>query len=283
MSDYGQMVNKQYGRDKLSEQIIATLQQAGKDINNLSRQDLSTFDEFHIGGVVETRNLIGRVPELKPRSRVLDVGSGLGGPARTLADEFDCEVVGLDLTEAYCQAATTLTELVGLSDRIRFQHGNALDMPFEDRQFDIVWTQFAAMNIEDKQRLYEQIYRVLKTDGYFVFHEVFAGDHDELIFPVFWADDDSVNHLRQPDFIRETLNTVGFEEVAWVDLTQHSTEWFEKMIHNPPQPADQPRLGFHVFVGAETPLKAKNIITNLQEKRITVYQGVYRANGRAEM
>jgi ubiquinone/menaquinone biosynthesis C-methylase UbiE len=273
MSEYQNAVNKQYGRENLSDQVLAALTAAGKDINNLTRDDLMTFDEFHIGGRAETRNLAARIPNMGPGVKVLDVGSGLGGPARTLADELGCEVVGLDLTEAYCQVAETLTERVGLFDKVTFRQGNALDMPFEDDSFDVVWTQFAGMNIDDKQRLYKECHRVLRGDGYLAFHEVLDGPTPGVIFPVFWADSDEVNFLQSADSIQRTLQETGFQQHEWVDLTQFSTEWFENMLATAPK---QPKLGFKVFVGDDTPQKAAHIIDNLRDGRIIVVQAIYR-------
>ncbi len=271
-------VNKQYGRDNLPDQILTALGNAGKDLDNLTRADLGTFDEFHIGGLAETRILISKIPDFQQGSKVLDMGSGLGGPARTLADEFDCEVVGIDLTQEYVKAATVLTERVGLSDKITFKQGDVLDMPFEDNSFDVVWTQFVGMNIEAKQTFYEQAYRVVRDGGYLAFHEVMAGENDGLIFPVFWADVAEVNHLRSPETVQEILADVGFEQIEWVDLTQASVEFFEKMLTARKQQTEKPPLGFNIFVGEETPLKAQNIIKNLDAGHIKVVQGIYKAN-----
>ena len=95
---------------------------------------------------------LARLTGLHEGMHVLDVGSGLGGPARTLAAEFGCRVTGRDLTEEFCRAAVMLTVRVGLQDRITFQHGSALDLPFEEATFDVVWTQGVFMNIADKPR-----------------------------------------------------------------------------------------------------------------------------------
>lgn len=254
MTNYSQQVNQQYGREQLIDRILTVLKDAGKDIDNLTREDLSTFDEFHIGGLAETRKLVGHIPDFNAGSRVLDVGSGLGGPARTLAAEFECTVTGLDLTEEYCKAAIKLTDLVGLADQIKFQQGNALDMPFDDDQFDVVWTQFTAMNISDKKKLYEQCHRVLRHDGYLAFHEVLDGATPDWVFPVFWADTKDVNFLRSPESVQQILEEVGFELVYWADLTQYSFEWFEAMLaKRATNPSEKPPLGFNIFVGKETP------------------------------
>ena len=277
MTDYSEKVNAQYGRVSLTDTIIAALKDAGKDIQNLTRSDLSTFDEFHIGGVAETRNLVNRIPNFPPSSQVLDIGSGLGGPARTLAAEFGCIVTGLDLTQEYCNAAIRLTELVGLADQISFRQGNALDMPFEDDSFDVVWTQFTGMNIKDKKRLYEQCYRVVRKGGYLAFHEVMAGANPGLIVPVFWADEPDVSFLQLPNDIHSILDQVGFDQIESVDLTRYSLDWFEQMLVNRSKQTEKPPLGFNVFVGEQTPEKAANVIQNLRDGHITVIQAVYQA------
>ena len=106
---------------------------------------------------------------------MLDIGSGIGGPARTLAAEFGCRVTGLDVTEAFCRAATMLTGWLRLQDRVTFRHGNALDMPFGDAAFDVAWSQNSMMNIEDKATLFREVHRVLRPGGLFVFDVVLAG------------------------------------------------------------------------------------------------------------
>lgn len=212
---------------------------------------------------------------MKADIQLLDVGSGLGGPARTLAAEFGCRVTGLDLTEEFCQVATMLTERVGLADRITFQQGNALDMPFEDSQFDAVWTQFTGMNIENKPLLYDQLRHVLKNGGLLAIHEIMAGEVNELIYPVFWTNDSSLNFLRLPQEIYQLLRERGFQEAVWKDVTQHSTEWFRAMIARTQQNGP-PALGFNVFIADNLPQKAANMIRNLEEHRISVIQGVFK-------
>ena len=85
---------------------------------------------------------------------MLDVGGGLGGPARTLAARYGCRVTVLDLTESYVRAGEVLTERLRLSDRVAHRVGNALELPFPAGAFDMVWTQNSGMNIPDKERLY---------------------------------------------------------------------------------------------------------------------------------
>ena len=140
MQDYEAHINRQYGRPDLGDELLRVLRRAGKDIQALTRDDFRTFEEFHLRGRGATREL-ARLAVLQPGMRLLDVGSGVGGPARTLAAEFGCQVTGIDLSRSYCQAAELLTARLGLSSMVGFRHANALDMPFEDQCFDVVWMQ----------------------------------------------------------------------------------------------------------------------------------------------
>jgi ubiquinone/menaquinone biosynthesis C-methylase UbiE len=273
MDGYSTSVNRQYGQDDLSTRILTALQNAGRNIDQLTREDLLTFDEFHIGGIAETRNL-AKSAGLRAGMHVLDVGSGLGGPARTLAAEFGCSVTGLDLTEEFCRAAAMLTERVGLSDKVTFKVGNALEMPFDDNSFDVVWTQFVGMNIADKETLYSEFRRVLRLGGVLALHEVMAVASRDLHYPNFWANEPSLSFLSQPDEVRQLLASTGFDGVSWIDLTQCSFEWFRAMLasraanNNPP-------LGFQVFIADSVQQKAANVIRNLEENRVTVIQATW--------
>ena len=127
-------------------------------------EGLAPLDQLHIRGKEATLDL-ARLAELTPGMLVLDVGGGIGGPARTLANEFGCVVTVLDLTEEFCRVGEMLTARTGLSDRVTFRPGNALDMPFPSSSFDRVWVQHSSMNIAAKERLFAEIHRVLRPGG----------------------------------------------------------------------------------------------------------------------
>ncbi len=152
-----------YGKEKLLETILDALRAAGKDPERLTVEDLATFDHFHLRGRDATLELL-RLAGLRAGELVLDVGGGIGGPARTLA-EAGCSVTVLDLTEEFCRTGAALTERVALGARVTFRHASALDMPFEDGAFDAAWTQHSSMNIEDKEQLYKEIARVVRRGG----------------------------------------------------------------------------------------------------------------------
>ena len=167
-------VETHYTRHDLVETILAALKAAGKDIDHLTPDDLAAVDEFHGGQRAATIRLAELVG-FTGTERVLDVGSGLGGPSRFLAWRYGCRVSGVDLTAEFVQVAELLTEKTGLVGRVDYRQGSALDLPFEDVTFDVVWSQNVAMNIADRDPLYGEMHRVLKPGGKLALQEVAAG------------------------------------------------------------------------------------------------------------
>jgi len=269
-------LNDHYGVAGLGDELLEALEAAGKDLDALTRSDIASFDEFHIRGLEATRE-VADLAGVAAHARVLDVGCGVGGPARTLAAEFDCEVVGIDVVEEYCRAATLLSDRVGLTDEVHFRHGNALDLPFQDETFDVVWFEHTLMNIEAKALAFEEARRVLRPGGRLVLYEICAGPGGDTVFPVPWASDGSLSYLAHPERLRELAFELGFDEVAWRDVTAPSLEWFRDVVASmESRPPDAPRpLGLNLLMGAETPVKATNVVRNLEEERIAVVQGAF--------
>src|SRR2546425_3695685 len=177
-----QAIQNYWSRDGLGQTILDALATAGKHLDALTIDDLSPTDQFHGGGKAATVRL-AHLAGFAPGTRVLDVGGGLGGPARTLAVEFGCHIAVIDLTESYVRAGAMLTARLGLGDRVTPYVGNALELPFTPGAFDVVWTQNSGMNIADKERLYRGLYRVLRPGGRLAVQEPMAGPGQPLIFP----------------------------------------------------------------------------------------------------
>ncbi|MEA2525714.1 MAG: methyltransferase [Thermomicrobiales bacterium] len=269
---YSDNVNAHYGAPNLGEEIRAALRAAGKE-ESPTPDDLAALDQFHTGGTISTRELADRAG-LHAGQTVLDVGGGIGGPARTLASVYGCSVTVLDLTEAFCEAGKTLSALTGLSDLVTFRHGDALAIPFADSQFDVVWTQHSSMNIGDKERLYTEIHRVLRPGGRLALHEIMAGPVQPVHFPVPWSRDPTISFLRPPEEIRSLLSNVGIAEISWADVTSSSLAWFQAWTDRP-SPSGPSPLGLHVLLGPEFREMGRNMLRNLDEGRITVVQGVF--------
>ncbi len=273
MSKYSEAVNEHYGSTDISARIIERLKEAGKDIGNLSRDDLAPFDEFHTGGRESTREL-ARFAKLRPGVKLLDVGSGIGGPARTLAADFGCEVTGIDLTEEFCRAAEMLTDKLGLGSKVQFRCANALDMPFADASFDVVWSQNTLMNIDDKMRLFEQIRRVLRPGGVFAFETVLAGAIPDIHFPVFWADSPALSFLAKPSELKAQLSSAGLRETAWEDTTARSIT-NQRKRKEAARRDGPPVLGLGVIVPKDVLVKMDNVLRNSEESRTMTAQAVY--------
>jgi ubiquinone/menaquinone biosynthesis C-methylase UbiE len=250
----------------LAGAIASKLREAGKDLCKLTTADLGTVDEFHIRGRKATLEL-AQALNLAAASHVLDIGSGLGGPARTLAETYGCRVTGIDLTQAFCEAATALTGWVGLSDRVEFRQGDATSLPFADREFDAAITMHVAMNIAAKDKMYTEAKRVLKPGGRFAVYDILQGEGGPVHFPVPWAREPSISHLATPEAMRDLLTAAGFRIVSTVDSTEASQAWFEAMAARMAQ-GNAPVLTFRMFLGDDHPKMTRNQVENLRERRI---------------
>ena len=214
--------NAYWGRDGLGQAILDALVESGKDLDALTVDDLAPLDQFHGGGKAATERL-ARSAELEPGMQVLDVGGGMGGPARTLVVEYGCQVTLVDPTESYVRASEILTERLGLADRLTHHIGSALALPFEDGSFDVVWTQNSGMNIQDKERLYAEFLRVLRPTGRLAIQEPMAGPIQPPIFPLMWARDASASFLRSPAEMRAVIVAAGFRVRRWEEIRPTQT------------------------------------------------------------
>ena len=266
-------VQGHYNRQSLDETILAALTAAGKDVYHLKLEDLAPIDEFHIRGREATRELASQV-KLNSNHKVLDVGSGVGGASRYLASEFGCQVIGIDLSDEYCRVAQSFADRLELASLVTYRQGSALDMPFEDNSFDVVWTQHATMNIADKPKLYSEIVRVLRPNGHFAMYDVLAGPVSPLYYPVPWAPDPSISFLTTPDKLRQLLEAKGLQILSWRDTSTIGRGWFKEVAAKMEQQGGSPALGLHVLLGPDFRAMAQNQVLNLNENRIVLIECV---------
>jgi ubiquinone/menaquinone biosynthesis C-methylase UbiE len=260
-------VASHYGENlKLADAIAEKLRSVGKDLNKLAAADLAMVDEFHIRGRKATLEL-GEKMNLNAGSHVLDIGSGLGGPARTLADVYGCRVTGIDLTQAFCDAATAMSDWVGLGGRVSFRQGDATNLPFENRTFDAAMTIHVAMNIAAKDKMYLEARRVLKPSGIFAVYDVLQGEGGEVLYPVPWAHDPSISHVATPDEMKTLLSGAGFKLLETQDSTEESQSFFEKMTTQMAKTGTSPVV-WQLFLGDDFPTMARNQVRNVTERRI---------------
>jgi len=235
--------------------------------------ELAPVDNYHAFRLAGTIAL-ARVGGISATDRVLDVGGGIGGPARQLASRFGCHVDVLDLTAEYCSVGRQLTEWTHLTDLVSFVHASALDMPFPDGTFDLVWTQHASMNIAEKAALYREIARVVRRGGRFAFFDILAGPEQPIEFPVPWATDPSFSFLRSPDETRALIIDAGFHETTWLSNGDLRTE-LDRVARDEANPHVESPLDSGLLNGPASVAMAENVARNLVEGRIVPVIGVF--------
>jgi ubiquinone/menaquinone biosynthesis C-methylase UbiE len=255
----------------LLDRILAGLRDAGRDPSAPTIDDLAPADEFHSAGRHATKDLAA-LAILKPGTRVLDVGSGLGGPARFLAATYGCSVTGIDLMPEFCAVANELSRLTRFAERTRFRQGNALVLPFDDGAFDCVWTIQTQMNIAEKRQFYGEITRVLRPGGQFVFQDICEGNGQPLDFPVPWASEAGQSHLIPPEDLRVLLRTLGLTEQTFRDVSAFIVGWLDA---NRPPAGTPPPLGMHLVLGERHAEKRANSGRALRDGRVRYVQGVF--------
>lgn len=277
-TETGRLVSNHYDRgvsatamfDAIMEELAAT----GHDVDELTWQALERLDQFHVGGGRATLAM-ARLAGIGRGDRVLDVGGGVGGPARTLAATLGCQVTVLDLSEAYIDLGRALTNRMRLSDLVEFRVGNALDIPLNIESVDVAWTQHSTMNIEDKERLYAELHRVVRSGGKLAMHEIVVVDRAEpLHFPVPWARTPEISFLRSATAMRETIVAAGFVERAWTETTAIALAWMREMAERAAARGRPPHAQ-SVLLGPGFADAFRTIRRNLEEARAAVVEGVF--------
>lgn len=270
-------VRSHYTDWELLETIDRLLGEAGIEPASVTVDQLAALDHLHSFGIAGTLQL-GRLLGITAGQSALDVGGGLGGPARLLASRYGCHVTVLDLTPEFCKVGATLTARTHLADRVSFVCGSALEMPFADGSFDLAWTQHASMNIADKPRLYAEIHRVLRPGGRFGFFDLMAGPNQPIHFPVPWATDAAYSFLLPPDEVRALIADAGFAQRTWMcggELVA-TLQQVEQSASPPPIAGGSgQRLNTGMLMGPTGELRLGNAVRNAREGRTELCLGVF--------
>jgi ubiquinone/menaquinone biosynthesis C-methylase UbiE len=255
-------VAEHYSRPQLDETILGAMKRAGLDKEKLTPNDLAAVDEFHVGGLEATKAFT-EFMGLKPGMRVLDVGCGVGGPARYFASEHGVRVTGIDLTEEFVRAAVSLTKLVNLEDAAKFEQGSALAMPFQKESFDAAYMFHVGMNIADKNALFQDVARVLKAGAKFAIYDVMRMNDEPISYPVPWAASGATSFVVHIEGYRKALEAVGFEVAHERGRREFGIEFFERNIARTAQ-GGPPILGLQLLMGERAPQMMQNVLGGMR-------------------
>jgi sarcosine/dimethylglycine N-methyltransferase len=260
-----------YSARDIEARILAAIRAAGLNPDRrLSPEELGALDHFHTGGLGASR-VLQELAKIRAEDRILDIGAGLAGPARVIAATVGCRVDCVEMSADFCTGARLLNRLTGLDDRVAVHQGSALDLPFPDDSFDVVWMQNVGMNIADKRKLYGEIYRVLKSGGRFAFQEMAAGGTPTSYYPLPWATDPADNFLVSVGDMRLLLGESGFV----TELLEDTSDAHLSATSANATPAAPGKLGLGVYVD-NLAQKAANARRSLEEGQVRLVRGVFR-------
>ena len=271
MTDVLDGVRDHYRATGLTDRLKAALAVFGPEDRKLTSEQLGMLDQFHTRGLAATSEL-ARLAGITADQSVLDIGSGVGGPARFLAATHRCHVTGVDLSEPFVEAARYLTERTGQEDLVSFQTGSALALPFAGGRFDVALLQHVAMNIEDRPRLYGEVRRVLRPGGRFATYDV-VSNGSEVEYPVPWARTPATSFLWTAAATREAIESAGFRTLVCQDDSETAREWVMRLRTSGPPPS--PNLG--VVMGPDFAQLAANLGRNIMEGRVGILTATFEA------
>jgi SAM-dependent methyltransferase len=268
-------IAQHYAHGDLERVIVDALLAMGKNPDQLTIEDLAPVDEFHIGGRKATAEFMAKLG-LGPEMRVLDVGSGLGGPARFAAHSYGCHVTGIDLTPEFVEVAKVLARRVGLDKRVNYVCGSAIATPFPAASFDAAYMLHVGMNIENKAKLMDEVRRVLRPGAIFGVYDVMRTGDGDLAFPVPWARTARTSFVVRPGAYRRRLDCSGFDLAHERDRGDFAIDFFRDMRARIAEKGTPP-LGLHIVMGKDFQDKTGNMIANLERKLIAPIEMIGRS------
>ena len=272
-------VEAHYTRENLLSTIRDGLTAAGFDPDRPDASALSAVDEFHIGGS-EASRFVGEALGAASGLRVLDIGCGIGGPARYMASTFGCRVTGIDLTADYVAVGNQLSAMVGLAEAVTLQQASALDLPFSDGSagdgagFDAAYVMHVGMNIADKPQMMAEAARVLRPGGKLVVYDVMTQCEGTVTYPLPWSDVPENSAVDSLSAYEAALNAAGLVIEASETKRDFAVGFFEAMVArmNEAQAAGgggaaggPGPLGLHLLMGANTREKVGNVFGQIKD------------------
>ena len=258
-------ISDHWGTGDVYSRILDAMQAAGIDASAVTLEQLAPMDHFHARGFPATKDLADTLP-VKPGQHILDIGSGLGGPARYIARRFDCRVDGIDITAPFVDAANKLNALVGMQDAVSFRVGDGQSLPYANEAFDGGYTQHVTMNVPDRDAFLAEAFRVLKPGAFFALTEHGLGEAGKPHHPLPWSKDGSGAYLMRPADTVRALERAGFVKIEVTDTGDKYLEGYNRAIELAER-GETPVFGNHVLLGKMAPEIIRNAALNIAEGR----------------
>jgi ubiquinone/menaquinone biosynthesis C-methylase UbiE len=273
-------ITSHYSRGDLLQRLDAALAEDGADPLRPTLDALAPYDQFHGRGLEATTEIAALVKP-RPTDHILDIGSGIGGPARHFAAHFGCRVSGIDLTPEFCAVASHLSHRLGLAQKTDFHVGDALAMPFASAGFDGAYSMNVSMNIADKGAFYREIRRVLKPGAWLLLSEIARGNGAGMDFPTPWASSAASSFLCTPEDTRQGLAEAGFEVLRLHSTLEQAREFGARsraMVERGEKPPHRAVMLIH---GDQAKPAMANMARGLSEGRVVPIEVLARNPGPA--
>jgi len=267
-------ISDHWGTGDVHARIMEAMQAASLSPDTVTVEQLAPVDHFHARGLPATVELADVLP-IEARHHIIDVGCGVGGPARYFAKRFGCRVSGVDITAPFVEAANKLTALLKMESLVEVKLGDGQQLPFADAVFDGGYAQHVTMNVAERARFFAEAFRVLRSGGFFALTEHGLGRHGDPHYPVPWSEDGSGSHLVTPADTTAYLNEAGFVDVKVEETGAKYLAGYRRAMELAAQGA-LPAFGIQILMGQTAPAKTKNAARNIEEGRTRPIQVICR-------
>lgn len=270
-------ISDHWGTGDVYARIIAAMEAASIAPDKVTVEQMAPVDHFHARGFPATVELADALP-IQEGDHLVDIGCGIGGPARYMAWRFGCYVSGVDITAPFVDAANKLTALLKMEDSVTIELGDGQHLPYGDQVFDGGYTQHVTMNIADRTQFFGEAFRVFKPGGFFALTEHGLGPQGSPHYPLPWSEDGSGAFLVTPAETVGYLEQAGFVDIAVANTGEKYLAGYERAMELAAR-GELPAFGTHILLGETAPAKTRNAARNIEEGRTHPIQVICRKPG----